>query len=107
MAKSAITKANTVETFMKAKAELRIGKDAVSCFLERLNTLAEAVVKSAEANAVKADRKTIMAKDIEAAMTDVTGSTADLAFLFKQIEALSAKDTANLSELINKWIETH
>ena len=40
-------------------------------------------------------------------MTDVTGSTSDLAFLFKQIEALDAKETVNLSEMINKWVEAH
>ena len=27
--------------------------------------------------------------------------------LFKQLEALTAKDTANLAELIQKWIDTH
>jgi len=107
MPKPSITKANTVETFAKAHAELRVGKDAVAYFLERLNVLAEAVIKSAEANAKKEDRKTIMAQDIEVAMTDVTGSTSDLPFLFKQIEALNAKDTANLSELIAKWIEAN
>jgi len=107
MPKPSVTKANTVETFTKAHAELRVGKDAVSYFLERLNILAEAVVKAAETNAVKEDRKTIMAKDIEVAMTDVTGSTADLPFLFNQIEKLNAKDTANLSELIAKWIEAN
>ncbi len=107
MPKPSITKANTVETFTKALADLRVGKDAVSYFLERLNILAEAVVKSAETNAKTEKRKTIMAKDIEVAMTDVTGSTSDLAFLFKQIEALDAKETVNLSEMINKWVEAH
>ena len=31
-----ITKANTVESFMKANSTLRIGKDAVTDFLTRL-----------------------------------------------------------------------
>ena len=102
-----ITKANTVESFMKANSSLRVGKDAVTDFLTRLNTLSEAIVKAAEANAINQNRKTIMADDIKEAMTTVTGSTSDLPFLFKQIETLSAKDTADLSTLIREWIESH
>ena len=107
MPNSEITKANTIETFMKANSSLRVGKDAVADFLTRLNTLSEAIVKAAEANAINQNRKTIMADDIKEAMTTVTGSTSDLPFLFKQIETLSAKDTADLSTLIRKWIESH
>ena len=92
---------------MKANSSLRVGKDAVSDFLSRLNTLSEAVVKAAEANAINQNRKTIMADDIKEAMTTVTGSTSDLPFLFKQIETLSAKDTADLSALIREWVESH
>ena len=102
-----ITKANTVESFMKANSSLRVGKDAVTDFLARLNTLSAAIVKSAEANAIKEDRKTIMANDIKEAMTTVTGSTSDLPFLFKQIETLNAKDTADLAALIRAWVEAH
>lgn len=102
-----ITKANTVESFMKANSSLRVGKDAVADFLDRLNILSAAIVKAAEANAVKQDRKTIMASDIKEAMTAVTGSTSDLPFLFKQIEVLNAKDTADLSALIHAWVESH
>ena len=92
---------------MKANSSLRVGKDAVTDFLTRLNTLSEAIVKAAEANAINQNRKTIMADDIKEAMTTVTGSTSDLPFLFKQIETLSAKDTADLSTLIREWIESH
>ena len=54
-----ITKANTVESFMKANSSLRIGKDAVTDFLTRLNTLSAAVVKAAETSAINQNRKTI------------------------------------------------
>lgn len=107
MANPGITKANTVETFIKAHSKLRVGVDAVAFFLDQLNTLAELVVKDAEAKAVKEGRTTILADDIKKAMTSATGSTSDLPFLFKQIEALNAKDTADLSALIQKWIDTH
>lgn len=102
-----ITKANTIETFVKAHSKLRVGLDAVTFFLERLNTLSAGIVKDAEAKAIKEGRTTIMADDIKAGLAAATGSTADLAFLFKQIEALSAKETADLAEIIRQWIETH
>jgi histone H3/H4 len=107
MSKSMITKANTVETFIKAHSKLRVGKDAVGSLLDRLNTLSMSIVKAAEKNAIKEERKTIMEADIQKAMTTVTGSTSDLQFLFKQIENLNAKDTADLSELIRNWVESH
>ena len=107
MPKPGITKPNTVESFIKANSTLRVGVDAVSCFLDQLNALSEAIVKAAEANAKKEGRTTIMAADVNAAMTSATGSTSDLAFLFKQLEHLSAKDTADLATLIQTWIDTH
>lgn len=92
---------------MKAHSTLRVGTDAVSCFLDQLNALSEAVIKAAEATAKQDGRTTIMASDIKAAMTSTTGSTSDLPFLFKQLEHLTAKDTATLADLIQKWIDTH
>ena len=92
---------------MKALSTLRVGADAVACFLDQLNVLSEAVVKAAEASAKQEGRTTLMAADIKAAMTSTTGSTSNLPFLFKQLEALTAKDTAALSDLIQKWIDTH
>ena len=65
------------------------------------------IVKAAEANALKADRKTIMEPDIVAAIAAVTGSTSNLPFLFKQLEALNAKDTAALSDMIQTWVDAH
>ncbi len=102
-----ITKPNTVEAFVKARSTLRVGSEAVSCFLDQLNTLSEAVVKAAEATAKQEGRTTIMASDIKAAMTSTTGSTSDLPFLFKQLETLTAKNTANLADLIQKWVDAH
>ena len=107
MPKPGITKPNTVESFIKANSDLRVGVDAVACFLELLNALSETVVKDAEANAKQEGRTTIMAVDVAVAMTSATGSTSDLPFLFKQLEHLSAKDTADLATLIQKWIDTH
>jgi histone H3/H4 len=102
-----ITKPNTVEAFFKANSTLRVGVDAVSCFLDQLNTFSTTVVKAAEGTAKQAGRTTIMAADVNAAMTSATGSTSDLASLFKQLEHLSAKDTADLATLIQNWIDTH
>lgn len=73
-----ITKPNTVETFMKAHATLRVGVDAVAALVEQLNLLAADIVKDAEANATKAERTTILAADITAAMTTITGSRLEL-----------------------------
>lgn len=92
---------------MKARSTLRVGSDAVAFFVDQLNALAESFVTAAEAGAKKEGRTTIMATDVKAAMTSTTGSTSDLPFLFKQLEALNAKDTAVLADLIQKWIETH
>ena len=92
---------------MKAHAELRVGVDAVAGLVAHLNTFSADIVKAAEANARKAGRTTILAVDIDTAMASVSGSTADLPFLFKQLEALDAKDTASLSELIRQWIDSH
>lgn len=92
---------------MKANATLRVGVDAVAGLVAHLNTFSTAVVKAAEANAKKAGRTTILAIDIDTAMASVSRSTSDLPFLFKQLEALDAKDTASLSELIRQWIDSH
>ena len=92
---------------MKARSDLRVGADVVSFFLDQLNAMSEAVVKTADATAKQDARTTIMLSDIKAAMSTITGSTSDLPFLFKQLENLTAKDTANLAELIQKWIDTH
>ena len=107
MDKPTITKLNTVESFMKANSTLRIGTDAISILFDQLNTISEAITKAAEANAKKENRTTIMSADVKLAITSVIGSTSDLPFLFKQLENLSAKDTAILSETIQKWIDTH
>jgi len=104
-----ITKPNTVENFMKAHATLRVGVDAVAALVNQLNLLSADIVKAAEANAKQQARTTILAADITAAMTTITitGSTSDLPFLFKQLEALNAKDTADLAALIQKWVDSH
>jgi len=107
MPKLSITKPNTIETFIKAHSDLRVGKFAVAHLLDKLNALSIEIVRVAESNAKKQKRKTIMKPDIEKAITTVTGSTSDLNFLFKQIENLDAKATANLSELISNWVENH
>ncbi len=102
-----ITKPNTVEAFFKANSTLRVGVDAVSCLLNQINTFSTTVVKAAEAKAKLEGRTTIMAADVNTAMTSATGSTSDLTSLFKQLEHLSAKDTADLATLIQTWIDTH
>ena len=107
MAELGITKPNTVAAFAKPRISLRLGSDAVACFMQQLDRLSEDIVKAAEANALKADRKTIMEPDIVAAIAAVTGSTSNLPFLFKQLEALNAKDTAALSDMIQTWVDAH
>ena len=86
---------------------MRVGSDAVSCLVDQLNVLSEAIVKAAETTAKQEGRTTIMGSDIKAAMTAVTGSTSNLPFLFKQLETLNAKDTAVLADLIQKWVQAH
>ena len=102
-----ITKPNTVETFMKANTDLRIAADALKEFQKQLDTLALSITKEAAKQATAAGRTTIMAADIKSAMTAVTGSTSDLPYLFRQLEKLTAKETADLSTLIQKWIAAH
>jgi histone H3/H4 len=102
-----ITKQNTVETFMKAYSDLRIGSDASALFLSELDLLAQAVVKAADANAKTEGRTTIMAADVKGGITSATGSTSDLAYLFKQLENLDAKSTAALAALIQEWLDAH
>ena len=102
-----VTKKGLVETFMKAHATLRVKVDAAAFFATQLDVLAAKVTAAAEANAKSAGRTTIMIEDVAAGMSSATGSTSDLPFLFKQLEALNAKDTAALSELIRQWIESH
>ncbi len=92
---------------MKARATLRVKVDAAAFFADQLDALAVAMTAAAEANAVKAGRTTIMIDDVKAGISSATGSTSDLPFLFKQLEALNAKDTAVLADLIQKWIEAH
>ncbi len=92
---------------MKARVKLRVKVDAAAFFADQLDALAVAMTAAAEANAIKAGRTTIMIDDVKAGVSSTTGSTSDLPFLFKQLEALNAKDTAVLADLIQKWIEAH
>ena len=102
-----ITKPSTVETFMKANTDLRIAADALKEFQKQMDALALSITKEAARQATAAGRTTIMAADVKSAMTAVTGSTSDLPYLFRQLEKLTAKETADLSTLIQKWISTH
>jgi len=102
-----ITKPSTVETFMKSNTDLRIAADALKEFQKQLDTMALSITKEAARQAQASDRTTIMATDVKAAMTAVTGSTSDLPYLFRQLEKLTAKETADLSTLIQKWIAAH
>ena len=102
-----ITKPTAVETFMKARTELRVKVDAAAFFAAQLDALAVTITAAAEANAKKEGRTTIMPDDVKVGMSSATGSTSDLPFLFKQLEALNAKDTAALSDLIRQWLEAH
>ncbi len=102
-----ITKPNTVETFMKANTDLRIAADALKEFQKQLDTMALSITKESAKQAQAAGRTTIMAADVKAAMTAVTGSTSDLPYLFRQLEKLTAKETADLSTLIQKWVAAH
>jgi len=86
---------------------MRIAADALKEFQKQLDTLALSFTREAVKQAQAADRPTIMAADVKAAMTAVTGSTSDLPYLFRQLEKLTAKETADLSTLIQKWITTH
>ena len=102
-----ITKPNTVETFIKSNTDLRIGADTLKEFQSQLDVLATSITREAEKQAKAARRTTIMPADIKAALTAVTGSTSDLKYLFTQLEKLSAKETADISTLIQNWIASH
>ena len=102
-----ITKPSTVETFMKANTDLRIAADTLKEFQKQMDALARSITKEAANQATAAGRTTIMAADVKSAMTAVTGSTSDLPYLFRQLEKLTAKETADLSTLIQKWITAH
>ena len=104
---ASITKPNTVETFMKANTDLRIGADTLKEFQTQLDVIATAITKESEKQAKAANRTTIMPADIKAALMAVTGSTSDLKYLFGQLEKLTAKETADLSTLIQNWISSH
>lgn len=90
---------------MKAHSALRVGADAVALLLAQLEAMSRSIVKAATAKAKKEGRTTIMAADVTAGLTTVTGSISDLPFLFRQLEALNARDTASLSGLIQTWLD--
>ena len=102
-----ITKPNTVEKFMKANTDLRISVNTLKEFQTQLDALATSVTKESAKQAMASGRTTIMSADIKAALTAVTGSTSDLQFLFGQLEKLGAKETADISILIQNWIAQH
>ncbi len=102
-----IIKQNAAEAFFKARATLRVDADAVPCFLEMFNALSEAAVEGAEANAKRGGRTSIMGGDVVKAMTSAAAPTLDLPVLFKQIEHLNAKNTADMTTLIQNWFNTH
>jgi len=64
MGNPGITKPTTIEAFMKAHTELRVGADAIACLIDRLTALAEVIAKAAETNAKKENRTTIWAADV-------------------------------------------
>jgi histone H3/H4 len=102
-----ITKPNTIETFMKANTDLRISADTIKEFQTQIDVIATSITKESEKQAKAAGRSTIMPADIKSALSNISGSAADLPTLFKQLEKLNAKDTANISAMIQTWLNTH
>lgn len=102
-----ITKPSTIENFMKANTSLRIGADSIKEFHTNLDIIAVAITNESEKAAKAAGRNTIQPGDVKTAITAVTGSTSDLKHLFKQLEKLNAKSTADLSVMIQNWIDAN
>ena len=104
--KPALTRKNTLETFMKANTKKRIGKDSVIFMLAELNKLGSKIVKTSSRQAEKEQRNTILERDIKVALKSLLGGT-DIETLFKSIDNLSAKETANLTKKIKEWLIEH
>lgn len=104
--KPAITRATTLEAFLKARTDLRVGIDAVESLLLELGKLGDRIAKEATLAAKGEQRTTLMARDIQTAFEKILGVMGEDR-LFDQIEKLSAKETANLSQKIETWLKEH
>jgi histone H3/H4 len=100
-----LTRKTTLESFIKARTPLRIGVDALDLFLAELNTLGSQVTQTATQLAQSEKRTTLLAKDIQAALSQHLGGGNNLDSLFQSIEKLNAKDTATLAQRITAWLE--
>ena len=104
--KPSLTKPTTLETFFKSRTDLRIAVEAISFLQSELDTLGEQIAKEATRTAKQEKRTTILQRDIKEALTTLLGQTS-LEGIFKRLETLSAKDTAQLSQQIEIWLKEH
>lgn len=104
--KPALTRSTTIEAFLKARTDLRVGVDAVDSLLKELNKLGDLIVIESSKNAKAEQRTTLMTRDIQIAFEKLLGMVGEDR-LFQQIEKLPAKETAQLSQQIETWLKEH
>lgn len=101
-----LSKPNTLEAFLKARTDLRVGVDAINALLTALDQLGTQIAQAATKSAKAEKRATILEKDITAALATLLGGS-DLDGIFKRLESLNSKDTAQLAKQIEQWLKEH
>lgn len=101
-----LSKPNTLEAFLKARTDLRVGVDAINALLTALDQLGTQIAQAATKSAKAEKRATILEKDITAALAALLGGS-DLDGIFKRLESLNSKDTAQLAKQIEQWLKEH
>lgn len=101
-----LSKPNTLEAFLKARTDLRVGVDAINALLTALDQLGTQIAQAATKSAKAEKRTTILEKDITVALAALLGGS-DLDGIFKRLESLNSKDTAQLAKQIEQWLKEH
>lgn len=116
MAKKAITRDNTVETFLKAYGADEVSQKAKELFVERLAGVAEIISERAiaEARLESASRVRVDADHLARAFDALSGSSSspgelDPAGILAQLHKLPPQKIATLVKLLRAWLaaQTH
>jgi len=103
---NSVTKAFTLQSFMKTVTALKISEDVLTDFIAGLDELAAKVTKNSDARAQADGRKTILAPDLEKALQEIlrTGAlTVDE--LLPKVEMLTVVELSRFSKEIKKMAD--
>jgi histone H3/H4 len=104
---TAITRSNTVESYLKATLDLRISPESIDTYRKAIQQLADLLAHQAADRAKADQRTTLLDRDVTAALQAITGAVGkvDPPSIFAQIDQLPTDQVAQLINLVTAWLK--